>query len=325
MSRMNKTLFHIITITILLITALTGCGKNADFGEYALDAGTYLQENAGDSAFAENPAEDWNVILYAKAGADYNFQEYLNEKKAYVTKCYATEEKLDRIKATEWHRTIMAVDAAGGNPCSFAKDSNGKNINLVADGTYNWKQADSLAVQGCNGIIYALIALDSGDYKIPENAEYTKEEMINELLEYQCDNGAFDLTKNSRGDVDITAMAIQALAPYADRNNTAKAINRAIDYLSEQQENSGLYMYEGSYSSESSSQVIMALCAMGIDPSEDKRFVKNDVSVVDGLLKYRQDDGSFLHDLNDPESGDRITATQQAGLAMAALSEMTDK
>lgn len=309
----------ILTITLLLITILAGCGQNGDYMEYAKEACCYLQENSESVANTADPAEDWTVIICAAADADYDFEKYLENKERYVSRCYESGEKLDGIKATEWQRTIMAVAAAGGDPCSFGKDRTGRQINLVADGTYNWEQTGALDDQGSNGIIYALIAIDSGDYTVPAGAEYTKRNMIDALLEYQCENGAFDLTRNSRGDVDITAMAVQALAPYKGKTEVAAALDRAIEYMSQNQENSGLYMYEGNYSSESSSQVIMALCAMGIDPTTDERFVKTGGSVVDGLLEYRQKDGSFLHDLNNPESGDRITATQQAGLALVAL------
>ena len=72
-----------------------------------------------------------------------------------------------------------------------------------------------------------------------------------------------------------------------------------------------------SKTSESISQVIIALCANGIDPKTDERFIKHGTSVYDALFDFRQKDKTFSHTL-DFEKGDAL-ATDQAMIAFMAL------
>ncbi|WP_044665442.1 hypothetical protein [Syntrophaceticus schinkii] len=46
---------------------------------------------------------------------------------------------------------------------------------------------------------------------------------------------------------------------------------------------------------ESTGQVLVALCALGIDPLTDQRFIKGGNTVIDGIMKYRRPDGGFIH------------------------------
>ena len=67
-------------------------------------------------------------------------------------------------------------------------------------------------------------------------------------------------------------------------------------------------------SSESSSQVIIALCSLGIDPEIDNRFSRGKNNILAALEGFRRDDGGFAHELS--ESISDYMATQQAMLAL---------
>ena len=159
---------------------------------------------AGDSV------SDWLAIASGRAGLQR--PDYLRDLESYVTSMYRENGGLDRIKATEWHRITLAVQAQGGDPTAFGRDREGKPIDLVAEGTYNWSRSRSLGAQGLNGWIFALITLDSGGFAVPEGAAYTREDMRRAILSAQTEEGAFGLSAGT-ADVDITAMALQALAP----------------------------------------------------------------------------------------------------------------
>lgn len=60
------------------------------------------------------------------------------------------------------------------------------------------------------------------------------------------------------------------------------------------QNSSGEFSSFGTVNSESTSQVIVALCSLGINPDTDKRFIKNGKSLVDILLSYYVGNG-FSH------------------------------
>ena len=157
---------------------------------------------AGDSV------SDWLAVASGRAGLQR--PDYLRDLESYVTSMYRENGGLDRIKATEWHRITLAVLAQGGDPTAFGRDREGKPIDLVAEGTYNWSRSRSLGAQGLNGWIFALITLDSGGFAVPEGAVYTREDMRRAILSAQTEEGAFGLSAGT-ADVDITAMALQAL------------------------------------------------------------------------------------------------------------------
>ena len=111
-------------------------------------------------------------------------------------------------------------------------------------------------------------------------------------------------------------MCLQALSPYKGNSDVNNAIEKALNALSQKQSSKGAFGYGSSINCESTSQVIIALCALGINPETDSRFIKNNKSVVDGLLLFYRDDGSFSH----MESGSvNAMATEQGVLALISL------
>ena len=259
---------------------------------------------AGDSV------SDWLAIASGRAGLQR--PDYLRDLESYVTSMYRENGGLDRIKATEWHRITLAVLAQGGDPTAFGRDREGKPIDLVAEGTYNWSRSRSLGAQGLNGWIFALITLDSGGFAVPEGAAYTREDMIAAILAAQTEEGAFGLSAGT-ADVDITAMALQALAPYQEDAATAEAIRRGLAWLSGQQTENGDFVSWGDPNAESTAQVLIALCSLGLDPETDPRFIRNGRTFRDGLLSYRTREGLFRHTAARGPDGHRAGHSGPAG------------
>ena len=296
--------------TTLDIAVNTAIGQKNLFG---------VKENknllTGNEGFSAGTAIcDWTAIAYKEFGIEDDFGGYLSELEQKVTEEYAAEGELDSTKATEWHRTILVVTALGGDATAFGTYPDGTKINLVADGIYDYINED-LANQGINGFIYALLALDCGNYEIPAGSRYTRESIIESLIAEQHDDGSFGF--GERSDVDMTAMALHALAPYSDDAEIKKVIDEGIAFLSSAQNGDGSFSGMDSKTSESISQVIIALCANGIDPKADERFIKHETSVYDALFDFRQKDKTFSHTL-DFEKGDAL-ATDQAMIAFMAL------
>ena len=260
---------------------------------------------AGDSAVA-----DWFAIAMARSGIPEDYDTYLVALRRYVESAYAGE-GLSLYKATEWHRIALAVTALGGDASAFGTHSDGTPIDLIADGCYNCVVEGGPGAQGLNGWIYALLTVDSGGYAAGESAVYTREDMLGAILAAQAADGGFSLD-GGPADADITAMALQALAPYADQYG--EAIDRGLTALSALQLENGGFSSWGAESAESSAQVILALCALGLDPEREARFMKPGGDPVAALLRFRTEDGSFAHtDTADP------MATEQAMQALEAL------
>ena len=158
---------------------------------------------------AGDPISDWMVIVEKRAGLDKNFDEkgYLKNLKKYISKAYESDEKLDQYKSTEWHRLILVLLVLGQDPRNFAQKADGTPIDLVNDGIFNWCQEEKIDYQGSNALIYSLLCIKAGDYKSPEGARYSEEDIIKELIAYQMEDGGFGLNKGG-SDLDITSMAI---------------------------------------------------------------------------------------------------------------------
>lgn len=293
-------------------------------------------------ALAGTTPGDWYPIGLGRLGIPDDQAAYLAVINDNVQKRYQTPEKLSRAKATEWHRIILAVLACGGNPRRMGESG---QIDLVADGTYNRTDGNGngiLGRQGINGFIFGLIALDSMAYAVPEDAFYTRDDLILNLLSRQLPDGGWALS-GEVCDPDITGMTIQALAPYYNSEKqyllqrpdasgasalrkVRDAVEDALACLSGLQQEDGGFISWGMPNSESGVQVLVALCALGIDPFTDSRFLKNGHSVYDGILQYRNPDGGFLHsfvyDAENPSSlpdKSNTMAGEQALYGMAAL------
>lgn len=317
---MKKTIS--LTAFLLCLAILCSCAaptaqtppEQAAAGIHSLlDAGSGLLADA-DTVRAGSAVFDWMAIALHRAGAQEDYDAYLAALERYVTAAYAETGTLSEYKATEYHRIALTVLELGGDPTAFGTKPDGGKADLIAEGTYNF--AGDLYAQGLNSPIYALLVLDAGNYAVPSDARYTREAILAELLQRQEPDGGFGLAVGSP-DVDITAMALQALAPYYNKE-ASEAVDRALSWLAAQMTEECTFSAYGSVSSESISQVLLALAALGIDPTGDPRFVRGTATLLTALERFRQKDGSFSHTLEDDEGN--LLATDQAMLALAAVS-----
>ena len=320
----NRIVIFLMAMLMLATMPMTAFASSADSLQAIADkAGCAYEDILSSKLVAPGESvSDWIAIATGCSGNPVKRNAYLKGLEEYVTAEYERSGCLHNIKATEYHRISLAVLALGGDPTAFGKDASGEPINLIAEGTYNWDHSDSLGTQGLNGWIWALITIDAKYYDIPRDAIYTREDMVNAILAAQTDEGGFGLSGGSP-DVDITAMALQALASYYPQHENVKgSVDRALGWLSAQQSDSGDFVAWGAPSAESTAQVVIALCSLSIDPRTDTRFVKNGKSALDGLMQYQVDGGMFRHTL-DGEAD--VMATEQAALALIALERLDAK
>ena len=268
-----------------------------------------LAATVTEPAFGTSAGE-WTVLslargeYYTKDNAYFTgyynrIVDYVNNKAASVNMNGA----LHKIKSTENSRVIMALSSIGKDATAVG------DWNLITPfNDFTW-----IKKQGINGPIFALIALDTNDYETEDTT--IRQQCIDFILDAQFEDGGWALS-GSTADPDITAMALQALAPYKSQSNVATAAEEAISTLSAIQNSNGGYASWGTVNSESCAQVIVALTTWGINPDTDSRFVKNGKSVVDALLAhYLEDESAFEHVI---DSGANGMATDQACYALVA-------
>ena len=245
---------------------------------------------------------EWMTIGLARSGRDVP-SDYYDAVVDHVKANIDENGRLDYARSTENSRIILALTAIGKD----VTDVGGYNLLGGLD------SMEFIENQGINGPIWALIALDSHDY--PTSGDVTREKLVQTVLDAALENGGWALT-GTTADPDMTAMAMQALAPYYDTDeNVRAAVDKALDVLSAAQLPTGGFVSWGSENSESCAQVIVALTALGIDPATDSRFVKNGMTALDALASFYVDGGGFRHTASGELDG---MATEQGYYALAA-------
>jgi len=275
--------------------------KTKWFAEREADLASAVDE-AIDGAIAyasqDGAYSDWEAYALAAAGADVP-AAYL----AGVEALLKSREGSFR-NVTDYERIAIGIAAAGGDPSRFA------GYNVMERIVEN----ERMTAQGTNGPIFALVALDAAEYEPSPDALWTRDALLDWLIERQNEDGGWPLADGDASNVDLTAMAVVAMAPYAEREDAGRAIDRAVTWLSSVQLDNGGYALGGEETSESAAQVLLALAALGIDPVSDVRFVKPNGNVVSNLLSYRQSDGGFAHAAGQPSGS---IPTEQALSALA--------
>ena len=216
---------------------------------------------------------------------------------------------------TDNERIVLALTAIGKDPANVG----GENLLKALQNKDIMKVTDTSNTD-INGLVMGLLALNSRNYTSDTSW------LVQAVLAQQNEDGSWSSSADTKpvGDVDMTAMALQALAPYhKDSGNETvnTAVEKALNWLS------GKYR-SGYDSSESCAQVVIALSALNLDANTDARFTKTvegkTLSVLGNLLQYRvAENGGFKHQFADKAVNEM--ATEQALCAMAAYARFTEK
>ena len=301
MRRIKRISAWILTLAILLTLTVPAFAASSVQSEVQGSAAYMV--SAVKSPEVGSIGGEWAIIGLARSGysvpADY-YDEYYTRVEKYVKNCNGV---LHERKYTEYSRVVLALTAIGRDPSKVA----GYNL-LTPLGDF-----DKTIWQGLNGPIWALIALDSGNYEIPKNpaakTQATRQLYIDEILNNQMKDGGWSLTGTGDSDVDITAMALQALAKYQDQKAVKTATDKALTYLSNVQDRKGGFASWGTTNVESVAQVVVAFCELGMDLN-DSRFVKNGHGLVENLLSFRQSNGGFYHVMDGSDGNNQMSAEQ---------------
>lgn len=266
---------------------------------------------------------EWAVLGQARAGvelSDAYIQAYYDKVVAYVRKNMGADGVLRDPEShnpviTDNERIALALTAIGKDPANVG----GKNLLAALQDKDIMKVTDTSDTD-INGLVMGLLALNSRNYTSDTSW------LVQAVLAQQNEDGSWSASADTKpaSDVDMTAMALQALAPYyKDGGNETvnTAVERALNWLS------GKYQ-SGYDSSESCAQVVIALSALNLDANTDARFTKTvegkTLSVLGNLLQYRvAENGGFKHQFADKAVNEM--ATEQALCAMAAYARFTEK
>ncbi|MFA6374944.1 MAG: prenyltransferase/squalene oxidase repeat-containing protein [Bacilli bacterium] len=299
-------------ILILIVVSLLSISINANSKDTNETIDNYLSNFSSEDLLdiqknAGNNFDDWFFlsILRSKKEIDYNL--YKGMLRNYIIDSYREKGNLSNNLMTEWHRLIMLSSSVGLDPRAIVL--NDENYNLLIDGIYNTKNNNMLEKQGINSYVFALIALDSFGFKEIDNNDYhSRKSLIENIISFELDGGGFAYSK-TEADIDMTALVIQALSEYYNslyvynvynriqektiETNVKDVIDRALVIISTSQKNDGDFESYEISNVESTAQVLISLTSLGIDIDNDSRFIKNNNTVYDGIIKYQNSDGTF--------------------------------
>ncbi len=293
---------RIISVTIVVIISLQSIICFAESTETSVKTAKTAIESIvslnSDDLTAGDNVNDWLAFSLGRLGQSSD---------AYVSSAEKLfNEERSSLNISDIERISLAVAANGGDI-----SKNGM-LEAALDG-FDGDLSEKLV----NQLIFTLHVLDSGLYKVPDDSSVTRKKLVDELLSRQLDNGALYMINENTSETDITAMAVTALAPYACGDKEIRAsVDSMTAFLSTQQTEEGTVKNWGAPSCETTAQVLIAICTLGIDPLTDVRFIKNGKTLIDGLMSFQESDG-FAH--NSDSLGADPYATAQALYSLVAF------
>lgn len=303
MKRILSLVLVLLIISALPISAMAA--EDTTIREAFEATGDYMAA-LGDPS-AGSTGGEWMALGFARSGREVP-DSYYDSVVAYVDEKIDENGRLHATKCTTNCRFIVALTAIGKDPTDVG------GHNLLA----GLNDMGYIRKVGVSGVIWTLIAFDCGKYEMPKGID--RETLVDTILDFQVPGGGWANSGNI-ADPDVTSMAIQALAPYREEPEVQSALDDAVTVLAGMLDETGNFPSQYGASSESVSQVIVALCTLGIDPNTDARFVKNGMSALDGLLGYYVEGGGFQHIHSGKIDG---IATEQGYYALTAYFRMLE-
>ena len=274
-------------------------------------ASTLALLNQYNNASVGSTYGEWLILALARGGI-ISGTDTSGAAATYLENAYSVLRDMRDTKMsqpTDYARVTLAMSALGIEAPESVLD-------VVRD-------YDRVAAQGINAVTYALLALDSRPYDKGDTA--LRDKYVAFLLDNTCESGGwvYGGDKNSTADVDMTAMAIQALAPYylSGDENVKSAVDKGLSALKAMQKSTGGFASYGTYNAESTAQVIVALTALGIDPTSAEWKQTGDP--IEALLHFYDASASmFRHTTNG--KADQM-ATEQSAYALVAYKRFVSK
>ena len=287
-----------------------------NFDKVYADTKKYIQNNVPAPVVASDRGE-WAVLGLARAGVELSeayIAAYYEKVVAYVKANIGSDGVLvdpesHNPTVTDNERIILALTAIGKDPANVGD----KNL-LAALQDRNIMQVTNTSDTDINGLVFGLLALNSGNYT--QDSYW----LVQAILTQQNEDGSWSSSADTKpvGDVDMTAMALQALAPYyneGDDTTVNAAVDKALQWLSAK------YKGTGYTSAESCAQVVVALSALQLNANSDSSFVKTvdgaPTSVLGDLLRYYLGESQGFKHAASGKTADQ-KAIEQALYAMAA-------
>ncbi len=270
----------------------------------------YLVNDVGSFTVGAQGSGEWVILAMARGGVITP-----EAKASYLAALDMRLAGSGLPQWTDYERVTLALSALGVDASTYGE--------TPADLTASYKYYTDPAArsednQTLMADIYALIALNAMPYESEAREDY-----ISRIIRAEKNGGGWNHADSSaKADVDSTAMAIQALAPYYGvKESVTAAVDRALSWLKTKQDPyTGGYGEPGVVNTESTAQVVTALCALEIDPA-GKTWTVDGMNPLSALtIWYNEETRQFGHVNADIDP----LATEQAAYALVAWKRYTE-
>ena len=293
-------------------------------------------QNLIDTAFCEDPISGTNqnyiTSIIQNPHVDADLSKYITALSNALDNAVSSEEGLFPTSLQKSLATLRICinyereKTGWPETAKYLYLSDYVNQNVIDTALNN-----TIGEKGIMSYIWGLYMVEAWDM---DNASMSKEDIINTLISLQCSDGGYTLS-GDEGDVDVTAMAVQVLAPTYNWNMISssylpeeiaplnKAMSASIEFLETRQLEDGDYESFGTRCSESTAQAILAFSSIdhiSFRLLTDDTFIKNGKTILDGLMLYANKDGGFCH---AAEGVSNDMATSQSLQALTALLNIT--
>jgi len=217
---------------------------------------------------------EWYIIAMLRAGKslDAGILDAYYASVAATVQTWNTE-----TKPTDIERTALAL-------CIMGKDITDVEGEDIAALIYN----NTRLSEGANELAYALLALDAADVVIPDTATWNRTSIVESLLTFQISDGSFGLYGAENGDADVTAICLQALAPYRENTTVAQATENALAFLKTTISDEHTYADNVN----TTAQVLLALAVLKVDVTDSANgFGDGESNIITALETYRNPEG----------------------------------
>lgn len=227
-----------------------------------------ISQQKEDGSFGEDLYTDWSALALASLqNEDHKINPIIKLIK------YLGENKIKGTLLTDYERHAMALMSFGLNPYNI----NGENYIKKITDSFDGKQFGD--IEKNNDDIFALIVLQNAGF---DKNEDMMKNTANFIISKQKEDGSWD------GNVDMTSAAIEALSFYRDSSVVQNALNKAKEYLKQNQKDNG-----GFDNVSSTAWAIEGILSLG-EKIEDWKW--DDKTPLDYLASMQDEDGGIKED-----------------------------
>lgn len=190
----------------------------------------------------------------------------------------------------EIQKSILLLAALGENPSDL--EGAGKDlIDLMS-------KDDGVVPSWAEGPAYTLYAYGAmPDYSVSNLAPNAPGKLIERLKNEQCEDGGFGFMGASSP--DTTGAVLAGLSCFTNNEDAAAMIPKAVNSLRSMQNADGGFGYAlgAATNADSTSQAIIGLCAVGIDPTGAEFTTNDGKNPITALLSFANEKGDDVAEL----------------------------